>query len=411
METETPIQAARSTNALPRKLILKLIQDAVSFLKIEKEETIPMPNLTRFGRHEVEQKNSSLQKIAELIFNSKNFPNLTHIDIMNAMLGVVRFAVEPRWKDSTSGFEVFTDGWIHDAESIIVNLGIDESMQTIIGGDDLSDEFSNLIVELLATLDASYGKLEWTFVLRIPAQYNLTIGKESVDGRVEIDSHAKEICITGKYTGGSVACERQMASDLAVIFALLEFERTIVAHSDSSRIRMSTESGEDAKIGLQFSFDKKQRSVAFAYLKKNYDEHASRFDIGNTNTLHPGLFQLLSKSFGRPILKTAVHFFHSDKPRLGTFQFLQYWCAIETMLGSPDQEIGKRLCHAFTLILPEKTEEDFWHLYKIRNNIVHRGILSVDHQDLWNAENAAKQIFYRLFGTVAHLKDIHSDRQ
>ncbi|MDD2565795.1 MAG: HEPN domain-containing protein [Candidatus Gracilibacteria bacterium] len=253
-----------------------------------------------------------------------------------------------------------------------------------------------IIFKVFDKVDKDFKNFEFNFKFELGFK-NLVAPKELfIDDKIKIISDDNGITyIEGIYNKGYIQDKLTTAfDDLLLILNILELNKIFIVNDTNKSISkeknyMSLSKFDNDKFKFSGGFNS-----LFFYEFHLFKNHLSKFSEVQIGILNLDYFYLLSNKVRGTNLITASNFFGTDIFRFDSKEYLNYWSAIEVMLGSPETNIKKELISKFNIFFPDTNYiEKFW---QIRNEIVHRGRLHVESDDLGEIENISKKLFLKL---------------
>ncbi len=390
MNTFSPI--TEEDISLDGRLIQKLLRQFHMTLKPESRKSLWPHGVSDFMRGQEGLSRNILREVGRNVVRNSKLKSFSNLDVECIVMGAFDAIFRPRRKDNKVNLHYYNDGYLAGVDSIWVTVDSFADANQIMKSKGLHPDVSVLIKRALVEAYNKHLENEWGFSIVINSRILADEIQVNIQDRIFINFTQSKLEIVGKYHGSPIVSHNNMNWDLGLIFALLEFDSAISKPRDGSHVP------NPGDLALTFNFPKHKKPISFAYLEDNYKKHSADFIVHQIVGVPPDRFKLLNFDFKNPILKTAVHYFHTDSYPLTAFHFLRYWTAIEIMLGSPEDKIGNVLEKNFYKALPDAKSGTFEKLWRVRGEVVHRGRLDVDtlttHEVQWQAKNLFNHFFW-----------------
>lgn len=330
-----------------------------------------------------------LFELGEKIISQQKLLSLASADVISVLLGIAHNLIE---KSSRTFIEWDKGSLKGDTEQIEFQGKLS----------DIDRGAYEIFIQLVNKLNEKFKCHSNSVELFLPFKTVIHCVNFIIANRIEILSSTDEVIIKMTYSGSYTKFEFQLRSDLSIILALLEFEEAIIDswafERDFSMGKILFPTKSDMKsISIDWKACEKNDPASIFWLKQAVENECRNYYVRPTCHVHFGLFKLLDSNFKRHSLLTAIPFFHSNRERLPSFEFLKYWFAIEVMSqarrGHNEGDIIQFLC----LIFPNEEKKDFEDLYQLRCDLVHKGTKYLDKMHITEIKKIAKDVFYKLF--------------
>lgn len=383
--------------SLDERLIQKLLKQFHMTVKPEKRKSLWPHVVSDFMRGQEKLSRNVLREIGQNTVRKSKLKSFSNLDVECVVMGVFDAIFRLRRKDNKVPVHYYSDGHLADVDSLWVTADSFADATEIMKSKGLHPDVSMIIKRAIVEAYNKHMENEWGFSIVINSRILADETQVNIQDRIFIKFTESKLEIIGKYHGSPIVSHNNMSWDLGLIFALLEFDSAISKPRDRSYVP------NPGELELTFNFPKNEKTLSFAYLEDNYKKHSADFIVHQVVGVSPDQFKLLNFDFKNPTLKTAIHYFHTDSYPLTAFHFLRYWTAIEIMLGSPEDDIGETLEKSFYAALPDAKAGTFEKLWRVRSDVVHRGLLDVDtlttHDVEWHAKNLFRHFFWEAIKT------------
>lgn len=255
--------------------------------------------------------------------------------------------------------------------------------------------FEEVIGKTLEHVNKKYADFQFSFTWKIPYSFKEKWEPLDVDNRIFIKKEDDYIAIEWKYNAWYILDKfYHAADDLKIILNILEITGCYRLNDfDKSFWGWSTYPSHKEFSPPDFTHTKLIEHDIGLYISY-FKDHLSKFIVSDIFYINFDYFYLLSTKLRQTKLITASNFFWTQRYRFDSQEFLSYWQAIEIMLWSPESNIKNELKAKFELLFPDINPiEDLW---KIRNWIVHNGVLTVSKEDLTLVQSVSKSLLLKL---------------
>lgn len=255
--------------------------------------------------------------------------------------------------------------------------------------------FEEVIGKTLEHVNKKYADFQFSFTWKIPYSFKEKWEPLDVDNRIFIKKEDDYIAIEWKYNDWYILDKfYHAADDLKIILNILEITGCYRLNDfDKSFWGWSTYPSHKEFSPPDFTHTKLIEHDIGLYISY-FKDHLSKFIVSDIFYINFDYFYLLSTKLRQTKLITASNFFWTQRYRFDSQEFLSYWQAIEIMLWSPELNIKNELKAKFELLFPDINPiEDLW---KIRNWIVHNGVLTVSKEDLTLVQSVSKSLLLKL---------------
>lgn len=272
-----------------------------------------------------------------------------------------------------------------------------------------------IISKTFSDLNEKYNDNHLEFELEFNCSLFNSDEKIKIDDRLEIEVKNKILNIKGSYLGSVYEVSKYLDNDLYGIFSILEMEYVLVIKDLDKRIGSKTNVSIIKNKEIKFNYNQKTnigKSSNILLQLKHFEDYIKRFNERKNGGISIVWFILLSKQFSNDNLRIIPNFFSSECFRFSRTEFFNYWSALEILLGNPEDNIKESLIKAYELFYPEERvlidrkddlQKTISRLWKIRNDVVHNGLMYVDSKDIWNLKVTVKDIFYKvLLSRMSH---------
>ena len=268
--------------------------------------------------------------------------------------------------------------------------------------------FKQVMKETFFDANEKYKEVHFHFELVLNSQVHSDDQEITIGERVKISVKNNEFKITANYKGNPAVALDRMEIDLSVILSILEMNG--VLHIEDTEKRLGAGSMklgliDDQKIKFKFGRQTLTRNTsleAFKLVAVRYEEHFKRFKESAFSFIPLHYFSLLSEKFDRDAsLRIIPQFFSSENFRFPRTEFLNYWTALEILLGNPARDIIDSLIKAYELFYPEEKnikmeDKTLSKLWRIRNKMIHEGRLHVEQKEIWTIKKLVEAIFDKI---------------
>lgn len=272
----------------------------------------------------------------------------------------------------------------------------------------VKDIIKQTLLDANKKYDAEHFHFELTFNLKLYSE-----NQEIVIGdRITVSIKDGLLKIIGKYSGNPAIALERLKLDLNVVLSLLEMCDLLHIEDTEKRIGRSTLKGgliQDQDIQFTYSSGplvKNTSMDAFLMTAIIFEKHFKKFKEMAIGFIPIHYFTLLSEKFDDdPSLRIIPQFFSSEDFRFPRTEFLNYWTALEILLGNPKggskEPIKKSLIKAYELFYPKEKnlsieEKTISKLWKIRNDMIHNGKIHIEEREIWKIKGLVKHLFDKI---------------
>ena len=255
--------------------------------------------------------------------------------------------------------------------------------------------FEEVIGKTFEHVSKKYSDFHVSFTWKISYSFKDEVKSLNIDNRISVKKEDDFVVIEWKYNSWYILDRFYSAiDDLKIILNILEISGCYrLDDFEKSFWGGSTYPSHKAFNPSDFTHTKWIEHKLGLYLLY-FEDHLTKFIVSNIYHINFDYFYLLSTKLRQTKLITASNFFWTQKYRFDSQEFLSYWQAIEIMLWSPESNIKNELKAKFDLLFPDINPiEDLW---KIRNWIVHNGVLIVSKNDLELVQTISKRLLLKL---------------
>lgn len=245
---------------------------------------------------------------------------------------------------------------------------------------------------------------EYSFVLKIPPSCFVQWETEefNIDKRIFFHTSIDNFYIEWKYKGTECFCSEIAHSDLQTLFSIFQYKNFL-------QINESVKKPSGTSIYSKFTKERPTlHSQNLHYLMGLWKNYLENLFVSLPYTIQKSYYQLLSEKFEIKRLRLALEYLvaANHEQSISSINFLNYWLAIEIMLGEKGKkDITESIKNKISLLYENKEEqESFMKKWKLRGNIIHTGKpLHVAHEDFREIKDLSSNLFQKLLSSAKNI--------